>query len=328
MAQAAPAELKTAVVQSGGVADSAGYDGVIEAVRQTVMAAQVPGAVIALGVKVGDTVREGQMLARIDARAATQNTIASQAQVQAARSALDVATKEYERQKQLFQKQYISEAALERAEAQYRATSAQLQAQLAQAGAAHVQSDFYTLKAPYAGVVADVPVALGDMAMPGRALVTIYDPSVLRVTASVPQTVLSNLVPNQPVKIELLGMPPDRQWLTRTQFQVLPTVDAATHSVEVRVDLPAGIKGVTPGAFARVWLQTEGATGARLYVPASAIVRRAELTGVYVIDANGRAVLRQVRPGRMQDDKIEVLSGVAAGERVAVDPQAAAKDAR
>lgn len=172
LAQAAPVELKTVVVQSGGVADSAGFDGVVEAVRQTVMAAQVPGAVIALGVKAGDVVREGQMLVRIDARAAAQNTMASQAQVQAARSSLDVATKEYERQKQLFQKQYISEAALERAEAQYRATTAQLQAQLAQAGAAHVQSDFFTVKAPYAGVIAEVPVALGDMAMPGRPLVT------------------------------------------------------------------------------------------------------------------------------------------------------------
>jgi RND family efflux transporter MFP subunit len=192
LAQAAPAELKTVAVQSGGVADSTGYDGVAEAVRQTVMAAQVPGAVIALGVKAGDHVQQGQMLARIDARAATQNSLASQAQVQAARSALDVATKEYDRQKQLFQKQYISEAALERAEAQYRATSAQLQAQVAQAGAAHVQSDFYTVKAPYAGVIADVPITLGDMAMPGRPLVTIYDPSALRVTADVPCRQIAN----------------------------------------------------------------------------------------------------------------------------------------
>jgi RND family efflux transporter MFP subunit len=327
-ANAASGELKTAVVQSGGAAGTTGFDGVVEAVRQTVMAAQVPGAVIALGVKAGDQVREGQMLARIDARAATQNTMASQAQVQAARSALDVATKEYERQKQLYQKQYISQAALERAEAQYNATSAQLKAQLAQAGAAHVQSDFYTVKAPYAGVVADVPVALGDMAMPGKPLVTMYDPAALRVTASVPQTVLAHMAANKPVKIELLGLPADSQWLTRPGLQILPTIDAATHSAEVRVDLPAGLKGVSPGMFARVWLQTEEAGGARLYVPASAIVKRAEMTGLYVIDANGRPVLRQVRLGRTQDDTVEVLSGVAAGEHVAVDPQAAARIAR
>lgn len=327
-AHAASAELKTAVVQSGGAAESAGFDGVVEAVRQTVMAAQVPGAVIALGVKAGDQVREGQMLARIDARAATQNTMASQAQVQAARSALDVATKEYERQKQLYQKQYISQAALERAEAQYNATSAQLKAQLAQAGAAHVQSDFYTVKAPYAGVIADVPVAIGDMAMPGKPLVTMYDPAALRVTASVPQTVVARLEANKPVKIELLGVPADRQWLTRPNLQVLPTIDAATHSAEVRVELPSGLKDVAPGMFARVWLQTAEAGSARFYVPASAVVRRAEMTGLYVIDANGRPVLRQVRLGRTQDDTVEVLSGVAAGEHVAVDPQAAARVAR
>src|ERR1017187_4515614 len=92
---AAPAELASAAVQASSAADAAGFDGVVEAVRQTVIAAQVPGAVTALGVKAGDVVREGQVLLRIDARAAAQNSAASQAQVQAARSSLDVATKDY-----------------------------------------------------------------------------------------------------------------------------------------------------------------------------------------------------------------------------------------
>jgi multidrug efflux pump subunit AcrA (membrane-fusion protein) len=55
------------------------------------------------------------------------------------------------------------------------------------------------------------------------------------------------------------------------------------------------------------------------------VVRRAELTGVYVVDAQGAAVLRQVRLGRSQGNSVEVLSGVSAGERVALDPQAAAR---
>lgn len=317
--------LMTAVVQSPGSGDSASFDGVVEAVRQTVVSAQVPGAVVALEVKVGDVVKSDQVLARIDARAAEQNVAASDAQVQSARATLDVATKEFERQKQLFERNYTSQAALERAEAQFKATRAQVSAQLAQAGAARAQSGFFVVKAPYGGVVADVPVTLGDMAMPGRPLVTIYDPDVLRVTAAVPQTDLARVVPGKPIKIQFPGLPGDRQWVTPTSVTLLPTADPVTHTTQMRLDLPPVADRVTPGTFVRVWLPVQGAGSPRLYVPAQALVRRAEMTGVYVIDPNGNPVLRQVRPGREVDGTIEILSGVSAGERVALDPQAAAR---
>jgi RND family efflux transporter MFP subunit len=325
-AGAAPAaELATAVVRSPGLGDSATFDGVVEAVRQTVVSAQVSGAVVAIEVKAGDLVKTGQVLARIDARAAEQNVAASDAQVQSARATLDVATKEFERQKQLFERSYTSQAALERAEAQFKATQAQVSAQLAQAGAARAQSGFFVVKAPYGGVVADVPVMLGDMAMPGRPLVTIYDPAVLRVTAAVPQTDLARVVPDQPIKIQFPGLPSDRQWVAPTRVTLLPTADPATHTAQMRLDLPPIAEQVTPGTFVRVWLPVQGAGSPRLYVPTKAIVRRAEMTGVYVVDPNGHPVLRQVRLGREVDDAIEILSGVSVGERVAVDPQVAAR---
>lgn len=180
--------LVTATVGAVGAGQPAGFDGVVEAVRQTVLAAQVAGAVVTLDVKVGDAVRAGQRLARIDARAADQNTAASDAQVMAARASLDMATKDLERQKQFFQKSYISQGALERAESQFKSIQAQVAAQLAQAGATRTQSGFFVVKAPYASIVSEVSVALGDMAMPGRPLVTLYDPASLRVTVSVPQS--------------------------------------------------------------------------------------------------------------------------------------------
>lgn len=325
---AAARELASAAVRTTESADLAGFDGVVEAVRQTVIAAQVSGAVVELPVKAGDVVREGQILVRLDARAAAQNSAASDAQVLAARSALDVATREYQRQRQLFQKQYISQAAMEQAEAQFRATSAQLRAQIAQASAARIQSNFFVIKAPYAGVVAEVPITLGDMAMPGRPLLTIYDPALLRVTASVPQSALARFAAEQAARVELPGMPAERQWLASAPVQVLPTIDAGTHSAQVRVALPAALRGVTPGMFARVWLPTRAAASGRLYVPASSIVRRAEMTGLYVLDAKGKAILRQVRLGPAQNELVEVLAGVSAGERVALDPAAAAKEGR
>ena len=321
---AGAADLATAPAQAAALQGQTGFDGVVEAVRQTVIAAQVPGAVMELSVKAGDRVQAGQLLLRIDARAADQTAAASNAQVQAARAALDVATREYERQKQLHQKKYISQAALERAESEFKATSAQVAAQMAQAGAARTQTGLHTVRAPYAGVVAEVPVALGDMAMPGRPLLTLYDPAALRVTASVPQSA-SGSVQADTVRVELPGLAAAQQWPRATRVQVLPTVDAATHTVQVRAELGAGPDGVAPGMFARLWLPVTGSAtaGKTVTVPRSAIVRRAEMTGVYVQGEGGKPLLRQVRLGRFDGERVEVLSGVAPGEPVVVDPQSA-----
>lgn len=327
---ATAATLATVEARAGSASNATAFDGVVEAVRQTVVAAQVPGAVVQLGVKVGDTVAAGQVLLRLDARAADQNAAAGDAQVQAARAALDVARQALGRQRQLFQQNYISQAALEQAEAQFKATQAQVDAQGAQAGAARTQSGFYVVRAPFAGVVSEVPVQLGDMAMPGRALVTVYDPAALRVTAAVPQTVALRLAAGALPRIEIPGLPAAQQWVQPRQAQVLPTVDAATHTVQMRADLPAGLAALSPGMYARLWLPvaaggpSAAGTPAALTVPLAAVVRRAELTGLYVLDAAGAPLLRQVRLGRTEGSTVEVLSGLMPGERVVTDPQAAA----
>lgn len=321
------ANLATAPVTSdGGAGEAVSLNAVVEAVRQTTLSAQVPGAIVALHVKVGDNVKAGQELLRIDARAAQQNVAGSAAQVDAAQASLNVAATEYERQKQLFEKNYISQGALDRSLAQYRAAQAQVNALQAQTRAAQTQSGFFVLNAPYAGVVSDVPVTLGDMAMPGRPLITLHDPSALRVTAAVPQTLLAGL--NAPgVRYEVPGLSTLKGPQAAQQVQVLPTVDAATHTAQLRVPLPTPLAGAAPGMFARVWLPANSgsAQGQRLWVPASAVVRRAEMTGVYVIDDKGVPRLRQVRLGSGSGERIEVLSGVSAGEQVATDPQAAAR---
>ncbi|WP_374564845.1 efflux RND transporter periplasmic adaptor subunit [Ideonella sp.] len=322
--------LATAPVVSSSATGSAGWDGVVQAVRQTTVAAQVPGAVVALEVRAGDSVKAGQVLARLDARAAEQTAAAGAAQAQAARAAQDEATKEFARQQQLYEQHYISRAALDRAEAQYKSAQAQAGAQLANAGAARTQSGFYVVKAPYAGVVADVAVVLGDMAMPGTPLLTLYDPLAMRVSVAVPQTVATRWSPDAAVQIELPGLPGGRA-VTPAKTRLLPAVDPATHTLELQLDLPAGLAGVRPGMFARAWLPGASEAGssagpsARLYVPARAIVTRAELTAVYVVGADGRVSLRQVRRGATVGEQVEVLAGVSAGERVALDPQAAAR---
>lgn len=332
-ATAAPAAapLVTVPARASTGAGTLSFDGVVEAVRQTGIAAQVSGAVVQLDVKAGDRVRAGQLLLRIDARAADQASLASDAQVRAAQAAQDVATKEYERQQQLHAQRFISAAALDRARAEYQAALAQAQAQAAQAGAARTVSGLHIVRAPYAGVVSDVAVTLGDMALPGRPLLTLYDPQALRVSAAVPQTAVATLNASAatPVRAELATLPAaDRMQVPRA-VQVLPAADAATHTVTVRADLVPGLAGLVPGQFARLWLPADGTgRGAGVWVPAGAVVRRAEMAGVYVPDVEGRPLLRQVRLGRTLGNEVELLSGVAAGEKVAVDAQAAAARSR
>lgn len=314
----ATAELQTAPVRASNSEGSYVAEATAEAVRQSVVSAQVSGRITGLFVKAGDTVRQGQVLARIDAQASTQQAAASQAQVEAARAQLEVARKEFERQQQLFRQRYISQAALDQAEAQFKATEAAVRGMLAQAGAANTQTGFFTIAAPFAGKIAEVPVEQGDMAMPGKPLLTVYDPTAMRVVASLPQSNLVRLKADAPVRIELGG-----QALTATGMTVLPTVNANSHSVQVRLALPAN-QSVLPGSFARARFVLQAEATLRLFVPAQAVIRRSELDAVYVV-TDGKPLLRQVRIGKPEGQEVEVLAGLRADEVVALDPVAAAR---
>lgn len=316
--------LASVLVTADAVAPSNAFDGVVEALRQTVVSSQVSGAVVALAVKAGEPVKAGQVLLRLDARAAEQQAGAAAAQVQAAAAARDAATREFQRQGLLFRQGYISQAALDHAEAQHKSAVAQASAQLAAAGAARTESGLYTVRAPYDGIVSEVSVVLGDMAMPGRPLLTMHDPGALRVTAALPQSAAPR--PGTAPMAELPGLAAAR--IVPVRWQLMPAADPATHTVQLRLDLPVGTPAA-PGMFARAWLPAAAAAGAvpapRLSIPARAVVRRTELTGVYVIDADGKPLLRQVRLGLASGEQVEVLAGLAAGERVALEPQAAAR---
>jgi RND family efflux transporter MFP subunit len=320
-AAAMAADLPTVAARVSVTAASAAYEGRVEAVRQAQIAAQVPGAVIELNVRAGDPVRAGQVLLRIDAHAAELGASASGAQVVAARAQLDVAAGELARKRQLFAKNYISRAALDQVEAAYKAAQAQVNALAAQAGAAQTQTAFHVVRAPFDGIVAQVSVERGDMAMPGKPLLTVYDPAQLRVSAAVPVTALAAGVTGAQVILA------QAEPVAPARVQVLPTVDAASLTREVRADLPSGVSAA-PGVFAKLVLPGVSVMGAgRLYVPLGAVVRRAEMTGLYVPDANGAPRLRQVRLGPVAGDEVEVLSGLDAGERVVADAQAATRAA-
>lgn len=322
---AAAAPLATFTVQATEVQNIHVAEGVVEPVRQSTIGAQVPARVVEMRVRAGDAVKAGQVLVRLDSRVAADQVAASQAQAGAANAQLDAARKEFERSERLFAKRYISQAAMDQAEAQFKAAEAQARATLAQAGLAATQSTYMTLVAPYAGVVATVSVEQGDMAAPGIPLLTLYDPAQMRVVATIPEGRATALDTKRPVRIEIAGAPADRPPLDAAAVQVLPTADPATHTRQVRLTLPPGAPAASPGTFARVQLPIVGTATDLLAVPASAVVQRPEFNAVYVVAADGRPQLRQVRLGRVHGDRVEVLAGIAPGERIALDPVTAAR---
>jgi RND family efflux transporter MFP subunit len=313
---AAPPELRTGVVEMRDLELTHSAEATVEAVRQSTVSAQIAGRIVDLRFDVGDVVKKGDVIARIDERAATQAVAASQAQVAEAEAALRNARVNFERSKQLLAQKFVSSAAVDKAEADYRAAQARVAALLAGAGQAATERSFATIVAPYGGVVSARHVELGEMATPGKPLMTGFDPSTLRVVATVPQAQVGAIEASGKARVEVPGL---GKWIEARRVTVVPSADPRTHTTRVRIELPEDVRGVYPGVFARAHFIVGSAP--RLLVPRESVVRRSEVTAVYVIDEKGYPRLRQVRLGAAGDERaLEVLAGLKAGERVALDP--------
>lgn len=313
----APAAAPTAIHEAAyrEVADVISAEGVVEAVRQSTLAAQIAGQIVELKVKVGDSVKAGQVLLRIDPRAAEQVVTGSQSQLAEAQAGLTNALRGYERSKQLFAQKFISKAGLDQAELDYKAAQARVGALQANAGQASTARSFTTISAPYAGVVAATPIQVGDMATPGRALVTLFDPANMRVIATLSQSSLREVKLQMPVQVEVPAL---KRRLTAKQVTLVPLADSRTHTASLRLELGEAA-GLLPGQFARAWFATGVAR--KLVIPDSAVLRRSEVTAVYVQVVGGPPQLRQIRTGDPSGDGfVEVLSGLREGERIALDP--------
>ena len=312
---AAPAtQLNTAAVEVREVELTYSAEAVVEAVRQSTVAAQIAGRVVELRFDVGDYVKKGEVIVRIDERAAAQALAATEAQVRQAEAALRNARAEYERAKQLVAQKFLSQAALDRAEADYKSAQERVSALIAGAGQAATERGFATVVAPYSGIVSARHVELGEMAAPGKPLMTGFDPGTLRVTATVQQAQMAAIQAGAKARIEL---PSVARWIDAAQVTIIPAADPRTHTTQVRIGLPPEVRGIYPGIYARAHFVT-GRKSA-LLVPRAAVIRRSELTAVYVVADTIQ--LRQVRLGTAGDEKaVEVLAGLKAGERVALEP--------
>jgi RND family efflux transporter MFP subunit len=290
-------------------------DGVIQPVRQSVVSAQAGGRVATLLVKAGDPVRAGQLLAAIDDREAQTGVQRSQAQVAQAQAELRNAQANFKRTRDLQAQGFVSAAALDTADSQLKGALAGRD----QAGAGAAQSalaqGFTRVTAPFDGWVLQTQVEAGDLAVPGKPLLTLYAPLPLRAVVQVPVSRAGVAQAAGAVEVQL----PNAQWIRPVSRSTVPTADPVSQTIEWRLELPAdAAKTLLPGQQVRV--RFAGGQASRRVVPGAAILRRGELTAVYVVAGNGFS-LKAVRLGADHGaDGVEVLAGLLESDRVALDP--------
>ncbi len=293
-----PVPVRTAVV-GGGSAAWVEVPGAVEAARAADVASRVSAVVESVQVEEGAFVRQGDLLARLDGRDFA-------ARLASAEAALLAATAQRDRIRSLFAKESATRREVDAAEAAFAAA-------LAERDAARAQLEYVDLRAPFDGWIVGKRVRAGDLASPGRPLLSIQGTGLLRVAATVTRSQADRLTQGQSIEAVLEG----GSVVTSRVSVLAPAGDPSSLRFLVKADLPEG-SGARVGSFARLRLP-RGAEEPAPFVPRAAIVERGALSGVYVVEA-GRARLRFISPGETTGDVVLVRSGLTAGEEVVLEP--------
>jgi RND family efflux transporter MFP subunit len=271
----------------------------------------------------GDRVRKGQSLAHIESRDVAARLAQARAGVAAARAMERNAKSMLDRMERLHSRKAASDKDLEDAETGYEAAQANLEAAEEAVNVAEVYVDYSVVTAPFAGFVVEKRVEVGDMASPGMPLFVIDDASKVKIEAQVPESAAARLAIGDPVEIEFQG-----EYFRGELNEVLPAADPRSRTVTVRALLDNPDGRLRPGMFAR--LRLGGEARLAVAVPTSAIVHKGPLTGIFVAVGSGsdrvKAGLRWITLGRTRDGSVEVLTGLAAGERYVVEPTSQLRD--
>ena len=311
--------VPTVTLAAGQTAETTQFDGVIQAVRQSTVAAQIPGNIVARLVKAGDAVKAGQVLVKVDSRDTQAALDMRQAEVAQAQAQLQNAKLQWERNQSLRAQGFISAAALDSAQAQWKAAQAAFAAAQAGRNQAALAKGYANIVAPFDGLVLSTEAEVGDLAAPGRPILTLYSPQAMRAVVQVPASQAEALKGAKQAEVKTA-----QGWMAPSKITALPGADPVSQTVEWRLDLPASVKGLMPGQTLTVrWTgstpSVTAASAGPLSVPASAVVRRGELSAVYVV-RDGHFVLQAVRTGPSAGNTpVTLWSGVKAGDRIAVD---------
>lgn len=288
------------------------WNGIVEAVNQSTVSAQTSGQVAEISYDVNDFVPKGAVIVRFtdtEQRAALR---IANAALQETRARLDEAGKEFERIQTMFDNETVSKARFEQAKANNTAAKARTEAARSGVTTAKKQLEYTVVRAPYAGIVAERHIEVGEHVRPGQPIMSGLSLQSLRIRVDVPQSMFN------PIReIGKAFVYADNQRIGAASLTFYPVADPITNTFTVRVNLPDDSATLFPGMSVKVGFVVGEAR--RLLVPAEAVVRRSELTAVYIL-VGDRVTLRQVRLGRRYDERIEILAGVTESELVATDP--------
>jgi len=285
-------------------------NGNVAAWQEAVIGAELTGLRITeVLVNVGDTVRRGQPLARVSTDTVAADLAQARASVTEAEAALAEAKANAERSKQLQSQGFISPQATIQALTAEQTAGARLAAARARLQAEEVHMAQTRIVAPDDGVISARTATVGSLTLPNQELFRLIRGGRLEWRAEVTGTELTRIAPGTRAVLAM----PDGQRIEGVVRSVAPAVDPATRNGLVYVDLPAR-SPARAGTFARGEFEL-GRTSA-LTLPQSAVVLRDGFAYVFLVNAENKVVQNKVAVGRRVGERVEVVSGLAATDRV------------
>ncbi|MCB2100088.1 MAG: efflux RND transporter periplasmic adaptor subunit [Rhodobacterales bacterium] len=316
--------LKTVTVTDPASGRVRRFSGLVEATNTAPLGFQVPGHVVEVAVGTGDTVAEGQVLARLDPTPFDLDVQAAEADVGKARAEFDKARQDHERKQDLFAKEWVSRAALDQAVSAFESARGALSYATTKLNLAKRDRALTVLKAPYGGTVASRQVEPFQDVGAGQTLLTINASGALQVALDIPETVIGEVSVGQPVGIHF---PSVAQCACRGRVTEIGSVAASANAFPVKVGLidpPAAVRaGMT--AEATFVLRDEG-QGPAFLVPLSAIAPGPEKDSGYVFRytpdpaADGLGTVNRVAVENIgvEGNMIAIGAGLSAGDVIAV----------
>ena len=302
-------QAQTTVIQmSEGLATTA-VPGTVEALESVRVASRLMGYIRDIAVVEGQAVKAGQRLFTIDPLDIEGAVEQARLGLKQAEDAMKDAEADYKRFENLYKDEVVTRQNYEKMKLNYEMAVTRAAQAKAGLGTAQGQMRYATVTAPINGVVTSKLANEGDIAAPGHPVLMVENPARLQVRGAVSEDLYRTLKAGAQVMVEVDGQ--DKAVAAKVA-QLAPAADPMTHTYTVKLDIAA--PGLKSGAFARIQFPTGKRTV--LAVPEAAVLDRAGIVGVFVVDAQGAAQYRMVRLGRKDGGQVEVLSGLNAGDKV------------
>ena len=288
------------------------FSGKIEAVENATLSTRNMGYVTRVNAKVGDEVKKGQLLIEIN----NADLQAKRAQVNAgiteATAAFNNAEKDYERYRSLFEDNSATQKEMDDITARYEMAKARLEGAKQQKNEINAKFAYSNIVAPFSGVVTAKNVEVGDMANPGMPLLNLEVPGKFEVRASVPESEIASV--NQGTEVGVL-VKSSGENLKGIVSEISTSARNSGGQYVVKIALDKTDAPIYSGMYASVQFPTTARENREVVlIPASALITRGDLHGIYTPSQQNTAILRWVRLGRTVGDEVEILTGLNAGE--------------